>query len=207
MSQHDDFWKIAWDEGRTRFHQPEVNPVLTKYLEPNETKSCLVPLCGKSLDLLYLAEKFDKVVGVEMVEKPIVQFFEENNIPFEKDGDVFRSEKIDLFMGDFINNPYPHIEKFDYIYDRASMVAIEEKYRPAYVQRIQNYMHDTSVLQLITFEREELGGGPPFDITNDEVQNSYADFQINLKKEEKREFVTSKGEEAKVFRRVYRIFK
>jgi thiopurine S-methyltransferase len=207
MSQLDDFWKIAWDEGRTRFHQADVNPALSKYFDPNETTSCLVPLCGKSLDLLHLAEKFDKVVGVEMVEMPIIQFFEENNIAFEKNGNVYRSEKIDLFMADFINDQYPDIEKFDYIYDRASMVAIEEDYRPAYVKRIQNYMHESSVLHLVTFERDVLGGGPPFDITDEEVSKSYEGFKIETKASEAREFTTSKGEEAKVTRRIYKITK
>lgn len=207
MSQQNDFWKIAWDEGRTRFHQAEVNPALSKYLEPNETKSCLVPLCGKSLDLLYLAETFDKVVGIEMVEKPIIQFFEENNIKFSKDENVFRSEKIDILFGNFILQSYPSIQKFSYIYDRASMVAVEEKYRGAYVNKLQSYMDDKSVLHLITFERENLGGGPPFDITDQEVKKSYQHFHIELKKQERREFVASDGERAKVFRRVYKINK
>lgn len=133
MSQHDDFWKIAWDEGRTRFHQAEVNPALTNYFspDPDKNQTCLVPLCGKS-----------------------------------KDGNIYRSEKIDLFLGDFINQQTPQFEKYDFIYDRASMVAIEEKYRPAYVERIQKYMHEKTILHLVTFERETLGGGPPFDITD-----------------------------------------
>ena len=84
MSQMDDFWKIAWNEGRTRFHQPQFNPDLTEFLSPKKMQSCLVPLCGKSLDLIYLAGHFEKVVGIEMVEQPIIEFFHENDIVFER---------------------------------------------------------------------------------------------------------------------------
>lgn len=206
MSQHDDFWKIAWDEGRTRFHQSKVNPVLANFFAPKSNKTCLVPLCGKSLDLLFLAKHFDKVVGMELVEKPIIEFFEENQIPFQRKGNHFASEKIDIYLADFIQDELDHLGKFDYIYDRASMVAIEDKYRADYIKRIKNYKcPDQGVIHLVTFERENLGGGPPFDIPHLEVMKFYDGHGVELVDETKRELTSSQGENLKVYRRIYHI--
>ena len=44
----------------------------------------LVPLCGKTKDLVFLYEKGFHVIGLEGVEKACLEFFEENNIEFEK---------------------------------------------------------------------------------------------------------------------------
>lgn len=208
MSQMDDFWKIAWIEGRTRFHQPQFNPDLTEYLRPQLNRNCLVPLCGKSLDLIYLADHFEKVVGVEMVEQPIIEFYQENEIPYERNGNHFSSHKIDIYLADFIQDQLSDDTgplQFDYIYDRASMVAIEDTFRQNYVQKIKHYLQPEGVLHLVTFEREILGGGPPFDITDSEVQKSYGDHKIELLSEIKRGLTTSQGDDLQVYRRIYHI--
>ncbi len=44
--------------------------------------SIFLPLCGKSLDIPYLASLGLDVVGVEFVQDAIEQFFNENSITF-----------------------------------------------------------------------------------------------------------------------------
>lgn len=71
------------------FHLRSVNPVLEKYLtrlaaecsrSEGPPPSVLVPLCGKSVDMLYLCEQGFRVVGVEGVSRPILEFKSEQRM-------------------------------------------------------------------------------------------------------------------------------
>ena len=85
MDQKYDFdgWSSRWDEDRIGFHVTKPNPYLIRYwqhLDEIKPKRCLVPLCGKSLDLVWLSEKVETVIGVELVEKAVLDFFREQQI-------------------------------------------------------------------------------------------------------------------------------
>jgi len=63
-------WESRWQEGRIGFHLPEVNSYLLRYSDKLLTQnrgSVFVPLCGKTLDLHWLAGRTKKVVGIELV--------------------------------------------------------------------------------------------------------------------------------------------
>lgn len=73
------------------FHQSEVNPFLEKHLSrwtagmasPDTAKTApkvLVPLCGKTIDMPYLCEVGYGVVGVEGVQRGILDFKAEHQI-------------------------------------------------------------------------------------------------------------------------------
>jgi len=69
-----EFWQARWQDKRTGFNQPEVNPLLTKYLTALNLPSgsrVFVPLCGKSIDMIWLASQGYDVVGVELVESAV----------------------------------------------------------------------------------------------------------------------------------------
>lgn len=82
-------WIRNWNAGRyskadVSFHKGHVNPHLKKHeaelhLVPGQT--VLVPLCGKTLDMAFLAARGLNVLGVEGVERPIQEFSEENCMP------------------------------------------------------------------------------------------------------------------------------
>src|SRR5262245_668901 len=59
MNQH--FWDERWRAGQTGFHLSEVNPNLVRHHErlgpANPRSRVLVPLCGKSIDLAWLAAR------------------------------------------------------------------------------------------------------------------------------------------------------
>ena len=86
-------WEGEWKKGNTSFHLPEVNPKLLDNLdillgcEPaasESPKTVLVPLCGKTKDLIHLHSLGHNVVGVEWIEQAANEFFTENNIEFSK---------------------------------------------------------------------------------------------------------------------------
>ncbi|MGB5485800.1 MAG: thiopurine S-methyltransferase, partial [Lysobacterales bacterium] len=60
-------WHSRWESGNTGWHQPGGSSALRKFwpgLHPGGR--VLVPLCGKSPDLLWLAKQGYDVTGVEL---------------------------------------------------------------------------------------------------------------------------------------------
>ena len=72
-----EFWHKRWSTNQIGFHLPEVNPYLRRFWPqlglPEETR-VLVPLCGKTLDLLWLAQQGFSVRGLSCRKKPSLIF-------------------------------------------------------------------------------------------------------------------------------------
>ena len=63
------FWLDKWQKNEIGFHRDDFNPNLIEnfpLLDLPEGSHILVPLCGKSLDLIWLKEQGHKVTGVEL---------------------------------------------------------------------------------------------------------------------------------------------
>src|SRR5262245_59121497 len=77
------FWIDRWIEGNTPFHRETYHEKLLEYFprfDPRAGQRVLVPLCGKSKDLLWLHGLGLKVHGVELSEKAVEAFFTENKL-------------------------------------------------------------------------------------------------------------------------------
>ncbi len=178
-----DFWKTRWSEQRIGFHRADVNPRLLahspKWLDvptwsspkPLGQKRVLVPLCGKTLDLRWLAEQGANVVGVEFVEDAALSFFDEQHLPHVIEhgphGKVVRSTddafRIELWVSDFFAITADDVGPLDAIYDRAALIAVQPSIRDAYGQQLANLAPPGARLLLVTFEHDG-GGGPPFSV-------------------------------------------
>ncbi|MFO0115836.1 MAG: hypothetical protein ACK53F_12720, partial [Betaproteobacteria bacterium] len=64
-------WNQRWSSGQTAFHINEVHPCLFKFLgpflddgisSPKFSKRVLVPLCGKTVDMIFLQNLGHKVL-------------------------------------------------------------------------------------------------------------------------------------------------
>ena len=78
-----DFWHARWQENRIGFHLPETHHLLVRYWPVLQTvpgERILVPLCGKSLDMLWLLEQGCRVTGIEISRIAVEAFFAENRI-------------------------------------------------------------------------------------------------------------------------------
>ena len=62
-----DAWIERWQIGRTGWHEPQGNASLKRYWDLTGRR-VLVPLCGKSADLLWLESQGNSVTGVELSE-------------------------------------------------------------------------------------------------------------------------------------------
>ena len=174
---HKDFWLSKWNKLEIGFHLNEVNPVLLEHgekLELSATDYVFVPLCGKSKDMLYLSEH-SNVIGVELSEKAIKQFFEENNISFQvneyEEFKCFDAKNIKIYQGDLFNLPQDVKSMINKVYDRASLVALPLDMRMRYYELMNSL--DVSKYLLTTLEYDQsLFKGPPFRISEEEVHSS-----------------------------------
>jgi len=126
------FWIKAWNEGNTGFHQADIHPALKKHWPVLPAgASVLAPLCGKSLDLLWLEERGLDVIGVEFVDSAVLGFFRENELAWEETTQYghkcyrARDHNIRIFVADFIKFAHDYDGKLlDSLYDRAALVAL-----------------------------------------------------------------------------------
>ena len=102
------FWRDRWSIGRIGFHQPQINPNLTQWWEHiglDHGHRVLVPLCGKSLDLHWLASRHP-TVGVVVVEEAVKALWQEADLKPDRDqvGPYTRSqhEGLTVLCGDFM---------------------------------------------------------------------------------------------------------
>ncbi len=136
---HREFWINRWNENQIGFHLKGVNPLLTRFW-PSARGRVLVPLCGKSEDLCWLAERRHEVVGVEFSLVAAKAFAAEQGIVFTETHEppftVFRGNWITYYVGDFQDFTPAIGGRFDLLYDRAALIALPPETRPGYVRAV-----------------------------------------------------------------------
>ena len=169
------------------------------------TSRVFVPLCGKSVDLAYLSShpKVSHVVGIDIVRTAAEEFaaehpellleeekVESNDECANVEGNVvekecssqstiskFNGKSLTFLIGDLF--ALPTEERFDVIYDRASMVAIHPSLREAYVTLMGKLLQPGGSILLVSLDRRETTtdeakkDGPPFSINEDEIRQLY----------------------------------
>ena len=102
-----DFWLERWARNEIGFHLPDVNPRLPRFwpeLQVPAGATVFVPLCGKSLDLHWLAAHGHHVIGVELAEAAVQAFFAEAGLTsrIDESGALPRhsADGIDIYCGD-----------------------------------------------------------------------------------------------------------
>ncbi|MEH6627986.1 MAG: thiopurine S-methyltransferase [Motiliproteus sp.] len=184
-----DFWHRRWKKNEIGFHQDSVNPFLVEYWSDLGLQSgtqVLVPLCGKSKDMLWLREQGHCVLGIELSELAIKDFVEENGLDMTfSQQPVFKRWSLDdliLLAGDFFSFVPSNSHPVDAIYDRAALIALPESMRNNYAQHCKKMLTKGGQLLLITLEFDQPEkDGPPFAIPQTEVEALYnQDFEIEL---------------------------
>lgn len=233
-------WAQRWNSRRIGFHLKDVNPILVKYLpellktststtceadidvdvdddgnkqkqEDQQHRRIFVPLCGKAIDMAYLASMPSssslsssvqiEVVGLEGIRVALEEFIQEHpNLNIKPiittnnndENNNHRNDKLERFVGDNITllkgDYFDLLEeeiggKFDYIYDRGSMVAIEPQLRTLYVKILKSLLKPDGKMILVTLERkvstsnnniEATKKGPPYSINENNVRELFS---------------------------------
>jgi len=181
-----DFWLERWREERTHFHQQRVTPLLQKYwpsLSLPPGSRVLVPLCGKSLDMLWLAEQGFQVLGVELSPLAAEQFFTENKLkPAVHDsplGTRHVAGNIEILCGDIFTLDAATLAMCAGVYDRAALVALPEDMRKSYVRHVYAQLpaHYRGLLLTLDYPPGDMDG-PPFPVLDAEIQSLYGSHSI-----------------------------
>ena len=158
-NQDNHLWLQCWLEQRTDFHQTVVNPFLSKFwpgLGLAENSRVFVPLCGKSLDMLWLAAQGHEVIGVELSPIAVKDFFTENDLlpTITEIGQftLWSHGRLNILCGDFFVLTKADLGLFNTVYDRAALTALPENIRALYVTHLKNLLPDSAKVFLLTIE-------------------------------------------------------
>lgn len=182
-----DFWQQRWQDKRIGFNQPEFNPLLISYFSQLDLPAgsrVLVPLCGKSIDMVWLAVQGYDVVGIELVESAIQEFFTEQSISYTVIEDTknpnnkcyqgqLAGQSIELWLADIFELTADHIGHVDAVYDRAALIAMPLDMRSNYSHQVCMLSQNAAQLLLTLNYDQNDWAGPPFSISNEEVQHYY----------------------------------
>ncbi len=173
-------WLERWAVNQTGWHEANGNRHLQNHWRWSGRR-VLVPLCGKAVDLLWLANKGNTVVGVELAEVAAEAFFAEQGLAYERvDGDLpdYRTPDgvLRIVVGDFFDFQETG---FDALYDRASLIALPHEVRARYVEHLEARMTPGYDHLLVTLEYPQaMVKGPPFAVMRDEVRGYYPNLQL-----------------------------
>jgi thiopurine S-methyltransferase len=184
-----EFWLERWRSNQIGFHQHDVNTSLQTHwahLALPSDGTVFVPLCGKSLDMLWLRAQGYAVLGVEFIQIAVHDFFAENELtpfvsaqpPFER----WEADGVALLCGDFFDLNPLDLTGVVAAYDRAALIALPPELRARYVDKFYEILPPAAETLLITVSYPETEmTGPPFSVGAAEVQSLYADkFAIDL---------------------------
>lgn len=176
------FWHQRWKENDIGFHKSEANPVLVKYfnkLSLAEGSRVFVPLCGKTLDIAWLLSKGFRVAGAELSKMAIEQLFAELEVEPNISGagklKRYSAKRIDIFLGDFFDLSRTALCPLDAVYDRAALVALPKELRHRYTEHLTDITDNVPQLLVNYGYDQKLFEGPPFSISNKEVNQHYRD--------------------------------
>ena len=185
-----EFWHKKWESNQIGFHLSEVNPYLQRHWAVPATSRVLVPLCGKSLDLAWLAGRGHQVLGIELSEKAIEGFFNEHQVQpqISQKGafKVYRGDAIELWCGDFFALTASDVDDCTALYDRAALIALPAPMRERYAAHLQQILAQGVQGLLITLDYDQAQmPGPPFAVGDDEVQRLLSEvWQVQVLEEQ-----------------------
>ncbi|MDH5387871.1 MAG: thiopurine S-methyltransferase [Gammaproteobacteria bacterium] len=193
-----DFWLERWQKGETGFHQEQLNPYLAHFygdkgapLEKRQALKVFVPLCGKSVDMLWLAQNGYQVLGNECSEIAVKAFFETHDLEYQIIKEPLFNRyvsaakqaqaSIEIVQGDFFDLVTDDLKGVTDIYDRASMIALPDAMRIDYFKKMVELQAEgmRTLLITLTYPQQEMSG-PPFSVTEEELNKLYSEkFKID----------------------------
>lgn len=201
-----DYWLQRWREGRTGWHHESVMPLLEQHwrtLQLPPGTRVLVPLCGKSLDMLWLAQQGMHVLGVEISPIAVEAFIAEHRLQARKTvttGGTHYSVMntpadggIEIINGDVFGVASDRLAECRAFYDRAALIAFPASMRDRLAKEVYVKLPAGSHGLLITLDypADEMEG-PPFSVDEAEVHRLF-DPHWNISQLERRDILASQS--------------
>ncbi|HEX2081992.1 MAG TPA: thiopurine S-methyltransferase [Xanthomonadaceae bacterium] len=184
-----DFWHQRWHEGRIGFHQERISPLLEAHWQavgvPSDGR-VFVPLCGKSLDMHWLAELGYRVLGVELSPIAVEAFFEAQGlvptVHESRYGLHHLAGPYELVVGDAFALDAEALAGCTAVFDRAALIALPPDMRRRYLHELYGRLPSGCRGLMVTLEYPpHEKAGPPFPVDEAEVRARLADtWQVDL---------------------------
>ncbi|HVR81149.1 MAG TPA: thiopurine S-methyltransferase [Luteimonas sp.] len=176
-----EFWQQRWREGHIGFHQERVTPLLERYWDALHLavgSKVFVPLAGKSLDMPWLAVRGHRVLGVELSQLAVEQFFDEHGltptIRESRHGMHYTAGEIELVCGDAFALDAAILADCAGVYDRAALIALPPELRQRYATELYSRLPHGCRGLLVTLEYpQHEKAGPPFSVDEGEIRALY----------------------------------
>ncbi|ART79147.1 thiopurine S-methyltransferase [Oceanisphaera avium] len=178
-----EFWQQRWQENRIGFHRQAINPRLIQFwpsLNIAKSARVLVPLCGKSNDMHWLAEQGHEVCGFELSPIAVTEFFSDAALkPLQSTVGPYtcwQAPPYKIFQGDFFQAASLN-QHFTAMYDRAALVALPNRLQPQYVALLAQLLLPGAQGVLITVHyAPEQQQTPPFSVSEAKVRELFAPY-------------------------------
>ncbi|TDO08710.1 MULTISPECIES: thiopurine S-methyltransferase [Halomonas] len=178
----DNEWLQRWRQGRIGFHRDRPHPVLVRHwpdLGVRAGTKVLVPLCGKSLDMRWLAQHDHPVLGIELAGQAIEAFVAEGVGEVTRyrqaDFDICRQGSVELWCGDFFHFHIQQAADIGAFYDRAALIALPPATRQRYAFHLAQLIPPGARGLLISLTRGPGDDcGPPFSVPAEEIHELFA---------------------------------
>ena len=172
------FWHERWARDEIGFHRREVHPFLARHwrrIAADSAAPVLVPLCGKSVDLSWLAGQGHEVVGIELSRKAAEDYFGERDESARESMyagmPALSFGGVTLCIGDFFE--FRPSSRFSQFYDRASLIALPPSMRSDYRKALVNMLTENACGLLVTLDYpQHQMDGPPFSVGLEELRRS-----------------------------------
>jgi thiopurine S-methyltransferase len=163
------FWHERWAKREIGFHMARPHAAIVDHwdgLGLAAGSRVFVPLAGKSLDLVALAARGHRVVGIELSAVAVAEFRAEHP----------DCGAVDLRCGDFFALDAASLGPVDAIFDRAALVALPPPMRRDYAALMAALTAPGTLTLLVTMEYDQREmRGPPHAVLPAEVHDLYAE--------------------------------
>ncbi|XP_042229343.1 probable thiopurine S-methyltransferase isoform X2 [Homarus americanus] len=167
-------WSERWEKGNTRWHNKDVNYSLLHH------GGLLLP----SPHLRVFYDAGHTVVGIEAVEKGVLEFFSEQNLSYSTEqlswGKLHKTkdDRLSIYCSDMMKVDVAALGKFDAVWDRGSLVAIYEEDRECYVQIMKSLLAPDFryLLNVTQYTPDEFFSGPPRNVPRELIEQFFGDM-------------------------------
>jgi thiopurine S-methyltransferase len=177
-----EFWLERWKTQDIGFHQPQFDPALDKFwsrLAVPAGARVFVPLCGKSLDMQWLAENGSVVIGSELSEQAVDEFFAARDLipDVRREGEfiIKSSRPYEIWVGDFFALPQSAVAGVAAVYDRAALVALPASMQRQYADKLKALLPGAPMLLITVDYDQRQMDGPPFATSPRTVDALFSD--------------------------------
>ena len=177
------FWEQRWQNRDIAFHQPHVHEQLKQLwplLNLPRESAVFVPMAGKSRDMIWLATQGHRIIGVELSDIAVREFFTEGGQTPARTSEgrfeISSAGPFSLYCGDFFDLRPEALSDVVAVYDRAALIALPAAVRKRYAETLAHILPRDAIIFLVALDYPEHEiSGPPFSVPRQEIERLFGE--------------------------------